>query len=336
MKKIKIKHMGYWSGFIPRQDPIYGILQKYYEVETSDDPDYLIIGPFAKPSDYCGTRQVRIMFSEENYIPDFNVIDYAISPYPIRFGDRHHSRPVCMEPAFNWLSLQNKDRNYSADILKEKLFFANFIASHDSEYGYRSEFYRKLSEYKRIESAGSFLNNMEGGEKVQWLDGTKFSLQKKCKFTMCFESTNHFGFVTEKITDAFRTDTIPVYYGSPTVSEIFNPRAFINCGDYPTWEAAIERIIELDQDDEKYLAMLREPILNDPALPERSQEEFEQFIRHIFDQPLETAYRRSRVYAAKKSDDYLTHARLIHEFSAKEMISGVCRRIGRKILRKNA
>ena len=63
---------------------------------------------------------------------------------------------------------------------------------------------------------------MPNGEVVNWLDGSKTALQRKCKFTLCFESTNHYGFVTEKIMDAFYSDTIPVYYGSPTVAGIFN------------------------------------------------------------------------------------------------------------------
>ena len=83
---------------------------------------------------------------------------------------------------------------------------------------------------------------MPGGQLVDWLDGSKTELQRKCKFTLCFESTCHYGFVTEKIMDAFYADTIPVYYGSPTVTDIFNRDAFINCGDYPSFDAAIERI----------------------------------------------------------------------------------------------
>ena len=156
-----------------------------------------------------------------------------------------------------------------------------------------------------MESAGTYLNNMPNGETVNWLDDSKANLQKKCKFTLCFESTLHYGFVTEKLMDAFFTDTIPVYYGSPTAAEIFNKDAFINVADYPSFEEAIAKIIELDQDDEKYLQMLCQPILVDPEYPDRLEQELISFIHNIFDQPLEKAYRRSRVYSPKNCDDLL-------------------------------
>ena len=143
----------------------------------------------------------------------------------------------------------------------------NFIARHESEGNIRGDFFKKLCQYKRVESPGSYLNNMPGGAVVDWLDGSKTEFQRKCKFTLCFESTLHYGFVTEKIMDAFYADTIPVYYGSPTVTDIFNKDAFINCTDYPSFDAVIEKIKELDQDDEKYLQMLRQPILVDPDYP---------------------------------------------------------------------
>ena len=54
--------------------------------------------------------------------------------------------------------------------------------------------------------------------------------------------------------------------------------------------------------------MLSQPILVDPTYPERLERELGDYIRHIFDQPLEQAYRRSRVYHPKKIDDYLARS----------------------------
>ena len=67
------------------------------------------------------------MYSGENYIPDFNLIDYAISPYPVQFGDRAFHLPACVWPRDHWQALPQKDRNYSSDILNQKPYFANFI-----------------------------------------------------------------------------------------------------------------------------------------------------------------------------------------------------------------
>lgn len=89
------------------------------------------------------------------------------------------------------------------DFVKEKKYFANLITSHDSEDNNRSRIFHKLNAYKRVESLGTFMNNMPEGETVNWLNDSKTEFQRKCKFTICFESTSHYGFITEKITDAF-------------------------------------------------------------------------------------------------------------------------------------
>ena len=127
---------------------------------------------------------------------------------------------------------------------------------------------------------------------VDWKNDSKTDFQRNCKFTLCFESHSHRGFITEKIMDAFYAETIPVYYGDPDASKIFNPKAFINCSEYGSFQEVIDKIISLDQDDEAYLKMLNEPIFNDPDFIQKSLEEYENYVRHIFEQPYEKAYRR--------------------------------------------
>ena len=333
MKTVKLNYSGIADDFNPEQNLIYDILKiNGYDVRICDDPDYVICD-FSSENvyEYCKKPQVRIMYSGENYIPDFNLIDYAISPYPVQFGDRAFHLPACVWPRDHWQALPQKDRNYSSDILNQKPYFANFIVGHESEFNIRGDFFKKLCQYKRVESAGTYLNNMPGGQLVDWQDGSKTELQRKCKFTLCFESTCHYGFVTEKIMDAFYADTIPVYYGSPTVTDIFNRDAFINCGDYPSFDAAIERIRELDQDDEQYLQMLRQPILVDPAYPRQLEENLGKFICHIFDQPLEQAYRRSRVYKPKQCNDFLARAVDEEWLTAGNLTKRLLRKVAGKI-----
>ena len=130
--------------------------------------------------------------------------------------------------------------------------------------------------------------------------------------------------------DAFYSDTIPVYFGSSAAADIFNQEAFINVADYDSFEAAIERIIELDQDDEKYLQMLCKPILVDPEYPEKLEEDLSRYICSIFDQPLEKAYRRSRVYRPRYCDDYLARAIDEETLTLRNLLS----RLGRKLINK--
>ncbi|MBO4897373.1 MAG: hypothetical protein J5590_03655 [Clostridia bacterium] len=306
-KTIKIKLLGFWDGFNPDSHILINVLKKKYDVQFVDtNPEYIICSVFGKPYDYCKYPQIRIMFSGENYIPDFNLVDYAISSYPVNYSDRSFRLPQCFGTVKNsaW-GLKDKNRDYNVDILKEKVYFANFIFSHESENNMRGDFFKKLSEYKRVESSGSFMNNMPEGKCVSRADGSKLDFQRKSKFTICFESTKHEGFITEKIVEAFYSDTIPIYYGSSDVSGIFNEEAFINCTGYDSFDEVIDRIIELDKHDEKYLEMLRKPIFTNPEYPGLLMNDFEAFVYNIFDQPVEKAYRRSLVYCAKQYNDYL-------------------------------
>lgn len=327
-KTIRVKFVGNTDGFVPEWSDMWEAMVKHYDVQVvEEDPDYVICDIFGMPPyEYCRYPQIRILGNGENYIPDFNVVDYAVSRYPIQLQDRNFYLPGCAIRKDRWLGLQKKNRNYSMDVLKNKPFFANFIASHESENNIRGDFFKQLCKYKRVESPGSYLYNMDDGTTVRWDNDSKINFQRKCKFTLCFESTADYGFITEKILDAFCADTIPVYFGSPTIGEIFNKKAFIDVADYESFDAAIEKIIELDQDDEKYMQMLREPVFVDPEYPQRLLDDLETFVCHIFDQPIEKAYRRCRVYYPKYHNDFLVWA--------DEMANKPLRRLRRYLSRK--
>lgn len=338
MKTIKIKYVGYWDGYEYERTVLFHFLKRHYNVVISDDPDYIICGIFGKLYDYCQYPQVRILDCGENYIPDFNLVDYAISRYPLSFQDRHLYVPGCisceMPTAERFAALQNKSRDYKSEILAQKPYFANFICSHESEYNIRGDFFKKLCEYKKVLSVGPYLNNTDNAISVKWADNSKPEFQKKCKFTLCFESTKHEGFVTEKISDAFFADTIPIYYGSSNVTDIFNKDAFINFADYSSMDEAIAKIIELDQDDEKYMHMIRQPILTNSNYYDEKMEEYERFICHIFDQPIESAYRRSRVFWSKTYDDYLAWIKNPESYTQipmGELVKAFAKKIVRKI-----
>lgn len=323
MKTIRINFTGLSgrNGFNPNNNPVLDMLRKHYNVEICDDPDYIFCGVIYEHGAFVkgiydeyilSYPKVRIMIEGENYVPDYNLVDYSICQYPINYLDCNCYFPCGVE-AFTsgkteFRELQDKNRSYPDDFLKTKEYFAAFVASHDSEYNIRGDFFKELNKRKRVESIGSYLNNQENGKAVDWLDGSKQEFLKKCRFSLCFESTKGEGFITEKIVEAFFADTIPVYYGSSNIKEIFNPKAFIDISDYPSFDAAIDKILEIENDDKVYLEMLRQPIFNNPKYPEEKLAEVEQFLCHIFDQPLEKAYRRSQYLVSEYHESFMKRA----------------------------
>ena len=304
-RSIKVKFVGFWNGCVPEKTRIYLDLSKLYDVVLSEEPDYIICSCFPPYYEYCKYPQIRIMDCGENYIPDFNLVDYAICRYPIKFLDRCFYHPGCIDFRGRFIDLLSRNRDFTADDLAKKPYFANFIASHESENSIRGDFFKLLSKYKRVESPGSYLNNMKDGMTVNWKDSSKNDFQRKSKFTLCFESTKHAGFVTEKITDAFYSDTVPIYFGSDEVFTVFNRDALVYCPSREAFDETIERVIALDKDDEAYLKMLNQPIFNPEFDYEDHVAEYERFLRNIFDQPKEQAYRRSRVYVPHEHELFL-------------------------------
>lgn len=318
-KKIRINFTGLSirNEFDPNDNYILDVLRKHYDVEVCENPDYLICGVLYKGFFNRGlyhqyvlkSPKVRILFCGENLIPDYNLVDYSVCQYPIEYLDRNCYFPCGVEAFTNgrlfFRELQDKNRDYPDSIYDTKEHFASFIASHDSENNIRGDFFKALNSRKRVESAGTYLNNQDGGKTVDWLDGSKERLLKKCRFSLCFESTKHEGFITEKIVEAFYSDTVPVYYGSSNIKEIFNPKAFIDISDFETFDDAVDRIMEIENDKSLYMEMLCQPIFNNPRYPEEKYAELEGFLCHIFDQPLEKAYRRSRCIAAKNHENFM-------------------------------
>ena len=77
--------------------------------------------------------------------------------------------------------------------------------------------------------------------------------------------------------------------------------------------------------------MLSQPVLVDPTYPERLEQELGQFICHIFDQPIEQAYRRSRVYLPQRANDYLARAVDEETLTMKNLMARMAKKIKKKV-----
>lgn len=302
-KDIKIKFTGFWPDFNVHENFFMKVLNKHYNVIISESPDYIFCSVVWPPYEECKYDGVRIHFNVENYTPDFNIHDYGISYNNLTLGDRHLQYPLYLVYEKHLLLIPQKHLNIDADILKDKPYFCNFIYGVSRDY--REKAFEILSKYKPVMSPGTGKNNMPNHPLVQSQDD-KLDFLNKCKFTIAFDSTSLSGFATEKILHAFAGKTIPIYFGDPDIGKHFNKKAFIDVSDYDfDLEKVLERIIEIDQNDELYLSILREPVFIDKNYLPNKAIEFENFLLNIFNQDLDTAFRRSRVSSPKFHNDRL-------------------------------
>lgn len=54
------------------------------------------------------------------------------------------------------------------------------------------------------------------------------------KFAIIFENYIYPGYITEKIFDAFRANTVPVYFGAPDISHFVNTNCFLDYRNFKT------------------------------------------------------------------------------------------------------
>lgn len=301
-KTIKINFCGGGDEIRPKNNLILNILKKHYNVEISDNPDYVICGMGGNHFEYMKYDCVRILLMTENFSPDFTIFDYCIGFDYLDFGDRYFRLPYSFQTKSGepWIP-QLLSEKQAYEYLNMKKYFCNFIYRHHSAHGMREKLFDKISEYKKITSAGNFRNNILGETKDYSNNGGMLHIERdekleylqNSKFTIACESVVYPGFETEKIVDAFRMHSIPVYYGASTITNTFNKNAFINAGELDL-DAMLETIKDIDSHDEKYISMLMECPLVDKSLVKNMYDDLENFLVNIFS--CEPVLRRPRYY----------------------------------------
>jgi hypothetical protein len=253
MLKVKLDFCDFMPGYPKTDNWFYHLLRERFEVQICDNADFLIfadIGQHAHRVQNC----VKIHYCVEDFAPDFRICDYAFTCHQTE--DARNLRLPCY-------ALRNarhlvKDDGEAEKILPTKTKFCCFLASYaNKKTRLRNDFFHKLCKYKKVDSAGGALNNV--GYRVPPGPVAKQEFLRPYKFNLAFENRSLPDYTTEKIVDAMQARAMPIYWGNPEVNLEFNSKSFLNYFDFPSEEALLEKIIELDQDDAKYLEYLRQP-----------------------------------------------------------------------------
>lgn len=289
-KKIKIDFIDFWPDLIKEDNYFTDILQRYYEVEISPDPDFVFCSFF--DNKHLRYRDcVKILFMGENLIPDFNLYDYAMGFQFMEFGDRYLRLPLYALYTQR-LDSFNKKHSFDDEYYLGKKGFCNCVITNPFAGEERDRMCDILNRYKTVDCGGRYRNNIGGAVK------DKIAFEKGYRFTLAFENSSSPGYATEKILEAFAGDTIPIYWGDPTIASQFDPGSFVNCHAYPDLEAAAERVREINEDDALFLKMIRTPAVSEGflAYDYLRPDYADSFLRAIFDQEPDRAKRRNMVY----------------------------------------
>jgi hypothetical protein len=142
--------------------------------------------------------------------------------------------------------------------------FCSFIVS-NPKCIIRNKLFEKLNNYKKVSSMGGYANNVGDQISYPYWSQEYFNVIGSHKFMICCENTKLETYSTEKIVNPYVARTIPIYWGTHNIKNIFNPESilFLEDDTDEAVEKLINRVIELDNDDEKYLEFINRPILNE-------------------------------------------------------------------------
>ena len=111
--------------------------------------------------------------------------------------------------------------------------FCSFIVS-NSKCEIRNKFFEQLNSYKKVNSMGRFANNIGQVISYPYWSQNYFNVIGSHKFMICFENTKMETYSTEKIVNPYMARTIPIYWGSHNIKNIFNPESMLFLEDEST------------------------------------------------------------------------------------------------------
>lgn len=272
MKKIKLQYCDFWDSFKPESSFFTRALKNKFEVEiVKENPDLLIYGVFGSQHNSIKAK-TKLAFSQENSFPNFSECDYAISSVKVHVPGRTFYFPAALyyisSMSQEIAALDTKSFPITQELSERK--FCCFVYS-QAQIGLgavmRRVFASKLMEYKHVECPGRVLHNTNVPELTargseDWHE-SKLNYLRKFKFVIAFENSDNIGYISEKLLDAYMTNTIPIYWGSTADVSPFPKESMICAADYPTLDALIEKIKKVDTDPELYLSILKaNPLYN--------------------------------------------------------------------------
>jgi len=246
----------------------YGNIDQIDIVQPHEKPDILFYSIFGNEyTKYPNVR--RVFFSGE----PFGIREDADCNVTFdRNSDKNTRFPLWLGYLNDYLLDEcNRRKNGMLNVPKRERF-CSFIAAGEVKTTHRRTIVEKLSAYKKVHCGGGYLNNIgymvPRGENCSG----KIEHNNNYKFAIAFENEDYPGYVTEKICDIYKSNCVPIYWGTKEVVRDFNPATFINANDFDNFDELVDYIIKVDNDDDLYSSYFSEPffsnkwmdVFNDP------------------------------------------------------------------------
>lgn len=269
---MKITFSDFWQypkAFDPNNNFFIHIIRDLFEdveVVEPEDADVMFFSLFGNENGRYKDCK-KIFFTGENVRPNFKRCDYSLT----FDADEHEGKNFRLPLWYlyiDWFEVNSYD---NPDWLIPESYLYN-----DNEFTQKKkDKFCSIVYGKQIESRINAIQNISSNYKQVDVfgkanpnyylpDGEKYKLDliSNYKFSLCYENSVTPGYHTEKLLHGKVAGNIPIYYGDKSIGEDFNPDCFINAVDMSD-EELIQKIIELDQSDNLYNKMAKEPIFTE-------------------------------------------------------------------------
>ena len=266
--RITMRIVDWWKEDNERNfyaNPLIKILQSRFDIAYAKEPDFLLYSVFGR--EHLRFSCPRIFYTGENIRTNWSFADYALDFDFMEFGARHLYFSIFWLFSHD-LVLASQKHLHAEHFAATKDRFCAFLASNPNGDPIRAKLFDAIHAYKRVDSAGKWLNNTPpiGGREGDFAQAKRHWLASY-RFNLCPENSSHKGYLTEKIIQAHASGCIPIYWGDETLCDprydsyrpTLNPKALINAHDYPTLEELLKAIKRIEEDENLYRAMLKEP-----------------------------------------------------------------------------
>jgi hypothetical protein len=113
---------------------------------------------------------------------------------------------------------------------------------------------------------------------------TKWETLARYNFVLCFENTSRKGWLTEKVFEALRVGTIPIYWGATDVSDLISPDCFVDMREFAGYAELRAFLKSLDQHTIDRYREAGRAFLDSPGFEPFSKESFARIFQDILKQ----------------------------------------------------
>ncbi len=278
---IRLHFCDFWSGFDTENNVWTWLLRHNHNVVIDNvNPNVVISMRLVRPFPNVFT----IYVSNEPFfpVPSSTIADHFIGNFYLDYPN--YTRFPSYYMYLYWFMKAGIINGF--DFFKEinrnipeKTHFCSYVSK--SIGGKRGRFFHRLNEYKKVDTNVHPYNDFQIPFDNSSFTSSlpKIEFIKKYKFNLAFE--NNFrgyhpsfpnarvengelldlnGMTTEKLIEPLAAGVIPIYWGNSKVGQEFNSKTYLNYYDFENEDEFIDKIIELDNNDELYKSYFKDSI----------------------------------------------------------------------------